>query len=177
MIASVSVAPMGTRTGLPVTSRQGGCRKDSVVTSDVSQREVDAAIEDELERLASARQAETAGTPASENASDPPVEPWNWRINHEYQEPKRRKHVVGKDAAYAEQNGAQNWAAVSLSGVPDGGAGHRGLQQQRSHPCAFSVLRSGNAESVALNTACSSKRYAPAMREPDLAANPGSGRS
>jgi len=49
-------------------------RKDTVVTSDVSQREVDAAIEDELERLASARQAETAGTSAPENGGDPPVD-------------------------------------------------------------------------------------------------------
>ena len=49
-------------------------RKDTVVTSDVSQRELDAAIEDELERLADARQAETAGAPAPENGGDPPVD-------------------------------------------------------------------------------------------------------
>jgi hypothetical protein len=48
-------------------------RKDTVVTSDVTQRELDAAIERELERLADARQAETAGAPAPENGGDPPV--------------------------------------------------------------------------------------------------------
>src|SRR5262249_41342949 len=49
-------------------------RKDTVVTSDVSQRELDAAIEGELERLADARQAETAAAPAPENGGDSPVD-------------------------------------------------------------------------------------------------------
>jgi hypothetical protein len=49
-------------------------RKDTVVTSDVSQRELDAAIEDELERLADARQAEAAGAPAPENGGDSSVD-------------------------------------------------------------------------------------------------------
>ena len=39
-------------------------RKDTVVMSDVSQRELDAEIEREMERLADARQAETAGAAA-----------------------------------------------------------------------------------------------------------------
>jgi hypothetical protein len=45
-------------------------RKDTVVMSDVSQRELDAEIERELERLADARQAEAAGAPAPENGGD-----------------------------------------------------------------------------------------------------------
>jgi hypothetical protein len=45
-------------------------RKDTVVMSDVSQRELDAEIERELERLADARQAEAAGAPAPENGRD-----------------------------------------------------------------------------------------------------------
>ena len=48
-------------------------RKDTVVMSDVSQRELDAEIERELARLADARQAETAGAPAPPDGSDPPV--------------------------------------------------------------------------------------------------------
>jgi hypothetical protein len=48
-------------------------RKDTVVMSDVSQRELDAEIERELERLADARQAEAAGAPASPDGGDPPV--------------------------------------------------------------------------------------------------------
>src|SRR5215831_1342471 len=42
-------------------------RKDTVVSNDVSQRELDAEIERELERLASARQAATAGEPAPQD--------------------------------------------------------------------------------------------------------------
>jgi hypothetical protein len=49
-------------------------RKDTVVTSDVSRRELDAEIEREMERLADARQAETAGAPAPESGGDPPVD-------------------------------------------------------------------------------------------------------
>jgi hypothetical protein len=49
-------------------------RKDTVVTSDVTRRELDAEIEREMERLADARQAETAGAPAPENGGDPPVD-------------------------------------------------------------------------------------------------------
>jgi hypothetical protein len=48
-------------------------RKDTVVTSDVSQRELDAEIERELERLVEARQAEAAGEPAPQDGGDPPV--------------------------------------------------------------------------------------------------------
>jgi hypothetical protein len=48
-------------------------RKDTVVTSDVSQRKVDAEIECELERLAGARQAEAAGAPPSQDGGDPSV--------------------------------------------------------------------------------------------------------
>jgi hypothetical protein len=43
-------------------------RKDTVVTSDVSQRELDAAIEHELETLADARQAEAAAAPPPEDS-------------------------------------------------------------------------------------------------------------
>ena len=49
-------------------------RKDTVVMSDVSQRELDAEIERELARLADARQAEAAGPPAPENGGDSPVD-------------------------------------------------------------------------------------------------------
>jgi hypothetical protein len=49
-------------------------RKDTVVSSDVTQRELDAAIEGELERLANARQAETAGASAPQNGGDPAVD-------------------------------------------------------------------------------------------------------
>ena len=49
-------------------------RKDTVVTSDVSQRELDAEIEGELERLADSRQAEAAPAPAPADGSDPPVD-------------------------------------------------------------------------------------------------------
>jgi hypothetical protein len=49
-------------------------RKETVVMSDVTQRELDAAIEGELERLADARQRETAGAPAPENGSHPSVD-------------------------------------------------------------------------------------------------------
>src|SRR6516164_4155430 len=49
-------------------------RKDTVVMSDVSQRELDAEIERELERLAGARQAEAAGAPAPENGGDSSVD-------------------------------------------------------------------------------------------------------
>jgi hypothetical protein len=48
-------------------------RKDTVVTSDVSQRELDAEIERELARLVGARQAEAAGPAAPEDGGDPPV--------------------------------------------------------------------------------------------------------
>jgi hypothetical protein len=48
-------------------------RKDTVVMSDVSQRELDVEIERELERLVDARQAEAAGEPAPEDCGDPPV--------------------------------------------------------------------------------------------------------
>jgi hypothetical protein len=48
-------------------------RKETVVTSDVSQRELDAEIERELERLVDARQAEAAGEPAPHDGGDPPV--------------------------------------------------------------------------------------------------------
>jgi hypothetical protein len=48
-------------------------RKDTVVTSDVSQRELDAEIEREMERLASARQADAAGPAAPRDGGDPPV--------------------------------------------------------------------------------------------------------
>ena len=48
-------------------------RKDTVVMSDVSQRELDAEIERELERLVDARQAEAAGEPAPQDGGDPPV--------------------------------------------------------------------------------------------------------
>ena len=49
-------------------------RKDTVVPSDVTQRELDAEIEREMERLADARQAETAGAPAPENGGDSSVD-------------------------------------------------------------------------------------------------------
>jgi hypothetical protein len=49
-------------------------RKETVVMSDVTQRELDAAIEGELERLADARQRETAGASAPENGSHPSVD-------------------------------------------------------------------------------------------------------
>jgi len=48
-------------------------RKDTMVMSDVSQRELDTEIERELERLADARQAEAAGAPAPQDGGDPPV--------------------------------------------------------------------------------------------------------
>jgi hypothetical protein len=48
-------------------------RKDTVVPSDVPERELDAEIEREMERLAGARQAEAAGAPAPQNCGDPPV--------------------------------------------------------------------------------------------------------
>jgi len=48
-------------------------RKDTVVMSDVSQRELDAEIERELARLADARQAEAVGPPAPQDGGDPPV--------------------------------------------------------------------------------------------------------
>jgi hypothetical protein len=49
-------------------------RKDTVVRSDVSQRELDAEIERELERLADARQAEAAGAPPVPEGAPPPVD-------------------------------------------------------------------------------------------------------
>src|SRR5262249_7319058 len=49
-------------------------RKDTVVTSDVSQRELDAEIERELEKLAGARQAAVAGAPAPADGADPAVD-------------------------------------------------------------------------------------------------------
>jgi hypothetical protein len=49
-------------------------RKDTVVMSDVSQRELDAEIERELARLVDARQAEAAGEPAPQDGGDPPVD-------------------------------------------------------------------------------------------------------
>jgi hypothetical protein len=48
-------------------------RKDTVVKSDVPQRELDDEIEREMERLADARQSEAAGTHPAENGGDPPV--------------------------------------------------------------------------------------------------------
>src|SRR5262249_3986197 len=48
-------------------------RKDTVVQSDVPERELDAEIERELERLADARQAEAAGAPAPADGEAPPV--------------------------------------------------------------------------------------------------------
>ena len=48
-------------------------RKDTVVMSDVSQRELDAEIERELARLADARKAEAVGPPAPQDGGDPPV--------------------------------------------------------------------------------------------------------
>jgi hypothetical protein len=50
-------------------------RKDTVVMSDVSQRELDAEIERELARLADARQTEAAGASAPADGGDPPVAP------------------------------------------------------------------------------------------------------
>jgi hypothetical protein len=48
-------------------------RKDTMVMSDVSQRELDTEIERELERLADARQAEAAGAPAPPDGGDSSV--------------------------------------------------------------------------------------------------------
>src|SRR5262249_57462310 len=49
-------------------------RKDTMVMSDVSQRELDAEIERELERLADARQREAAPAAAPPDGADPPVD-------------------------------------------------------------------------------------------------------
>src|SRR5262249_2291180 len=48
-------------------------RKDTVVPSNVPERELDAEIEREMERLADARQAEAPGPPAPQDGEDCPV--------------------------------------------------------------------------------------------------------